>query len=330
MPRVGTRHPRPISLLDRVPLVTLQTQKLHSQCLTTFIAWLRMNRCLVDIDKLVAAPAVLDLLLLNFGRHLFVRGMPEHHYRYCLTGLQKYEISLRHQIPRAWSLMAQWEATRDIEHRTPLPTAVYRAMISIAVAWEWIDWAVVTIIAFMCPARIGEPLAAIRRAITLPLDTLMPGARRVLFMISRPKTRNRGPRVQHTSVCGITEVNFLSWALGRLQGREKVYPCSNRHYRECWDIIMQLLLVPPHLYTPGGLRGGGAIAQYLSGASVPDVQWQMRLQSQSTLSYYLQEAAAVNSLLELSDLAKVRIRAASALYVPVLHSAFEAAPPAAP
>ena len=95
---------------------------------------------------------------------------------------------------------------------------------------------------------------------------------------------------------------------------------------------MSTLGVEPGRFTPGGLRGGGAVALYLKNKTIADVQWVMRLASQETLRYYLQETAALNSMMELSCDSRERIRICSAMYEPVIQTITdpEAAPRAAP
>ena len=59
--------------------------------------------------------------------------------------------------------------------------------------------------------------------------------------------------------------------------------------------------------TPGGLRGGGAVAFYRKGGSV-------RLKQIATLESYLQEVAALSFLKELSSHSLASIRAAASLF----------------
>ena len=66
--------------------------------------------------------------------------------------------------------------------------------------------------------------------------------------------------------------------------------------------------------TPGGLRGGGAVAAYRSGMQIQQLQWQMRHQQQSTLESYLQEVAASTALAAMSGPVRDRLRALAAIF----------------
>ena len=86
-------------------------------------------------------------------------------------------------------------------------------------------------------------------------------------------------------------------------------------YRKRWDYLLKLLQVPSEInITPGGLRGGGAVAFYRRGGSIADLTWVMRLRQMSTLESYLQEVAALSFLKELSSHSLASIRAAASLF----------------
>ncbi len=61
-------------------------------------------------------------------------------------------------------------------------------------------------------------------------------------------------------------------------------------------------------YTLASLRGGGATALYLLGASLEDISWLDRWASKRTLESYIQEVAALLSLSALSHRHQMRIR----------------------
>ena len=60
-------------------------------------------------------------------------------------------------------------------------------------------------------------------------------------------------------------------------------------------------------FTPGCLRAGGTVYLYLSDVPIADLLWRLRLQRATTLEHYLQETAAVSSLLNLTDVTRNRI-----------------------
>jgi len=312
-------------------VISAATVACHSNALTEFRAFLDARQCSIPFSRLVNAPALLDALTTAFGKHLFKIGAPIYIFRYTLTGLKQLDLRLHHQLPYGWQLLGRWEAVSPTVHRTPVPAAVFKAMISIALSWQLIDWSAISLLSYWAPARVGEPMSAVRADLTLPADTLLEGSHRILLRVMKPKTRGRGPRVQHTGFDRALECSFLSWAYGCLRPEEPLYARSNYLYRKTWDRILSVLGIPPGVYLPGGLRGGGAVSAYLHGKAIADIQRDMRLASQETLRWYLQEVAACNSLIHLSPRSRELIRVAACFYEAVLQATMaEAASSTAP
>jgi len=291
-----------------------------------FEAYLRAEGNTLPLSTIARVALLMDALLAAFGRKLYQVGAPIYLFRYCITGVQQIDLGLRHSLPYSWQLLSKWESMTPSVHRTPVPQAVYQAMISVALAWGLVDWAATTILTYWAPARCGEPQAASRGDLTLPDDFLLGSSSRVLLRITAPKSRGRGPKIQHAGFDRPLESRFLSYAYGALRATDPLYPGSAYRYRKAFDLILAAIGVPPGIYTPGGFRGGGAVTAYLSGRPTSEIQWDMRLASQDTLRYYLQEVAASNSMLLLPASTRVAIRAAAGLYEPSLLAAMEVAP----
>ena len=95
---------------------------------------------------------------------------------------------------------------------------------------------------------------------------------------------------------------------------ELLFPGSPGVYRRRWDKLLGALEIPGRCkLTPGGLRGGGAVAAYRSKRPIADIQWTMRLQNQATLAYYLQEVSAESVLPKLSKRARENVLTSSSL-----------------
>ena len=74
-------------------------------------------------------------------------------------------------------------------------------------------------------------------------------------------------------------------AFGRLEDNEMLYPFSAATYRDRWNRIMRALGVPRDSgFSPGGLRGGGAVACYMQDEGIMDIMWKMRIRDQQTLA----------------------------------------------
>jgi len=117
----------------------------------------------------------------------------------------------------------------------------------------------------------------------------------------------------------------LSAVYNHLLPEDKLYPRSGYKCRKVWDRLTDVLQIPRGVFTPGGLRGGGAVTAYLDGRSISELQWDMRLANQETLRFYLQEVAASNSLISLPLPARSAIRTAAQFYEIVVQAASEVA-----
>ena len=259
MPRPYSRARRQLSELYQQPALSLQTESLHERALRTFAAWLTAVGIGTGLAFLVAVPALLDRICELYGTYLFEKGFPLHHYRYTLTALQGVEPSLRHAQFHSWSLLSRWEGLHPVTHRTPTPLALLMAIVAIAIAWGWHDFAGVTLLAFFCPGRIGEPIKAARRDLLLPCDSLLEAGARILMRITLPKTRGRGPAVQHIAMNEAAECQYITWAFSLLAYDDPLWPQSAVAYRRAWNQVLDRLLVPRSAFGPGGLRGGGPL-----------------------------------------------------------------------
>ena len=67
-------------------------------------------------------------------------------------------------------------------------------------------------------------------------------------------------------------------------------------------------------YTPAGLRGGGAVAEYARNPDIASLMWRMRLESSGTLASYLQEVSAATHLKAVPQKSRDLIRDLSKLF----------------
>ena len=220
----------------------------------------------------------------------------------------------------AWQLVTKWESTEPLKHRPPLPEPIYLAMLSLALDVGWLNWAAVTAIAFSGACRIGEPLRAFRADLLTPQD-LMSELQTVYLRIREPKSRNRGAKVQHSTITDTRAVHLITKVFQDKPRAAKLYGGSPSVYRRRWDHLLRALGVQASLkLTPGSLRGGGALSLFRRGMLIADLQWQMRLKGQQTLAYYLQEVLADSVLPSLPESTRQRIQAAASM-LPVYLSA---------
>ena len=150
-----------------------------------------------------------------------------------------------------------------------------------------------TLLGFYGCCRIGEVLRATRADLQTPCDLLRSDTR-FFLQIKEPKTKHRGPRVQHVVVVLPEKTaQFVQRVCGKLPRCASLFYGSPAVYRKRWDCLLERLGISQSFrLTPGSLRGGGAVATCPAGAGISTLQWRIRQQHQATIGSYLQEVAA--------------------------------------
>ena len=110
-------------------------------------------------------------------------------------------------------------------------------------------------------------------------------------------------------------VSVLSKVFGHLDPQEPLFPGTAYIFRRRWDAVLLALDVPTSVrLTPGGVRGGGAVAAYHRDIPIADILWAMRLKHTTTLEHYLQEVAALNVLAAMPSDAREAVAALSRIF----------------
>ena len=311
----GPRAPpvRRPATLGSVALVEPRTVAVREKHWAAFLSYLSSELGADGVRSVLAVPSLLVGLLCSYAQVMYDSGTPLHYYRQLLAHAQKVCPGSRPVMKPAWDFVSRWERLEPLQHRPPMPEILLRAMSAVALSWGWRRWSAITLLCFYAIARIGETLAASRNELLTPKDALEDDGK--LYLIFRsPKTRNKGARVQHAVVDAPPEVEqFLLSVYQDLPRDLQLFGGSASVYRRRWDMVLQQLGIPNTLrLTPGSLRGGGAVRAHKRGLPISEMQWRMRLSSQSTLGYYLQETTVASILPSLTNDSRSSVLAAEA------------------
>ncbi len=314
-PRRPTQHDRR-GLLADVPLVEAKTRVLQSKVWLGFSKWLTDRLSPDAMESALSQPALLVLLLQEYGNCLYEEGRALYLYRHLVVLVQQ---SFQHAKPfmgPAWSMIARWEKLAPTAHRTPVPEAVFRAVVSVSLCWGWRLFAAIVGVTFLGITRPSEALFALRKNLILPADRLEPGSITAYLKIVKAKTSGRGnARIQHASFEDSAFVSFLETIYEDWGVEQRLNSCSSSSFRRRWDVILESLEIPVSCgLTPGGLRGGGCVAAFQRGCDINRLMWRMRLRHQITLENYLQEVTANTLVASLPKKARRRIYGASSLF----------------
>ena len=316
-PRAGrrTRAQQRAGDLEEAPLQSQASLLAGARAWSSFLVWVRSVVSFDPLPILPLCPGLTAMVLRAYGNFLYTSGAPIHLFRYTLVGAQRNILTLKGSLGPAWEILSRWEYLEPAVHRTPLPEALLRAFVVLSWFAGNRRWVGVTLLAFFGMARLGEVLHCRRRHLVLESDLLV-SSPAVFLCLEASKTATRGrPKVQHLRIDDAAAMKLITLAFQHLQPEEFLYPSSAGAFRSRWDRCLKAFgLFDVVKVTPGGLRGGGAVAAYHRGLPVSDIQWRMRLKHQHTLEYYLQEVAALSALTGASPDAKLRIAYAAAIF----------------
>ena len=299
--------------------VTPQTALRYGAAIRNLEAWLLLVELPV-LALLVKDTATLSAVVVAYLQWAYDAGHPHSHGSYVIAGLQFRWPALRTHMKPAWAVQRRWAQLLPPMVRTPMPWTVLLAMCSTAVVWGWPSFALLLLLGFHCMLRPGE-IAALRRGhLRLTSDSYSKNVGVVALTTS--KTATRAARIQSVT---ITDV----WLLQRLDRHFGTWPekaplCSGgttaftRRFMAC----LQSLRLAGR-FTPGGLRGGGAVAHFEEHANLGALQFRGRWENPRSMLHYLQLGLAASSFLSIPAAARSRIEALAGLAVTLV----EGAPP---
>ena len=307
------------SNLEDFDLLEPQTVAMRQKFWLDFTQWIEHQLGAGALHWCLSAPILLVKILESYGYEQFRAGFPLHYYRQLAAHIQKEFPLVRPYISIAWSVVNKWEHFEPVQHRTPIPEPLLRAMCSLALLWKWRRVAAMLLLTFYSISRVGEVLRAAREDLLTPLDLL--SERQVLYLkIRNPKSRGRGPKTQYSSCDEAEVVAFISAVFAGMSSSEALYPSSASAFRRRFDALLKFLgIEKKHRITPGSLRGGGAVWGHRQKIPIDELCWKMRLQHTKTLRYYLQEVAADSILPSVNDDSRQMILLLQGLLPPLLH-----------
>ena len=309
-PRVA-RGPRNFSL-EQTPLQQPGTIALGDRCWDAFLNWARDKiRDRDPLELFLMVPLFLAHSIRRYGDEQFRTGGVLSYYRHLVLAAQRRLPNLRSYSYLCWDLATRWEHAEPVVHRQPLPQPLLLAMIFMAWTMGWRQWVGIAIICFYGVARVGEVIACMRQHLLLPSDLLEEASGAAFLLLYRSKTSARNPaKIQHLKITDDFAVKLLELVYAELPLNRPLYYGSPSMFRRRWDFLLSALGVPASLrVTPGGLRGGGAVAAYRASVPISEIQWRMRIRNQVTLEAYIQEVAAVSllNLLTAESIQRIRI-----------------------
>ena len=303
--------------LEELPGILPNTLMMESKLLREFLRWcessLRSTSPSLVFDRV---PGFLGAALRSYGDLSFQNHGSLANFRHLILACQRWKPGCRPYTATAWELVKRWEIQEPVTHRPPTPESVVLAMCSVAWNHGWYEWVGVTLISFYGAGRLGETIRCRRADLIMPADTCEDGVNAIFLQLRTFKSMFRQPaRIQHMKVSNNVAVKVISRIYLNYGPLDKLFAGSHSQYRRRWDFLLQVFQISSKLrLTPGGLRGGSAVAAYRAGRSIVDIQWSLRLRSISTLESYLQETGTLTVFMEFSALTRSLLRDAAKFF----------------
>ena len=311
-PRPDARRGR----LEDIGLVEERTAILQQKVWLDFANWCQARISMEAWRSALLFPMLLCCLLKEYGGFLYESGKSLYVFRHLVVYAQQSCLGARMYMHTVWDMISRWEIAEPTEHRAPLPSPIFHAMMSIAMQWNWHHFAAVLGLAFYGICRPGEVIASTRRCLVLPSDMMHDFENVAYLRIEKPKGRRRSKGlVQHASIHHPEFIKFLESIYSTMPNSSRLFFGSPAAFRKRWDKLLSALHISTAIrLTPGGLRGGGAIFAFRNGTDVYSLLWRMRLKHLGTLESYLQELVADTVMADLNVTARQRTKAAASLF----------------
>lgn len=310
--RMQMRGMRPPILPGR-PVLD-QTAANRRQYFDVFLRW-----CVgegIDFEALLAQSHIhieeINQILSRFGRDLYDCGRPYNHYAETLNSVSSRKPVLRRQLQQAWDLAYSWVREEPSQHRQAMPWQVLLSLITVSLTWGWTHVAGMLALSWGALLRPGEFLAARRSDLLLPSDTKF-SCRFCLLSINEPKTRYSAARHQTAKLDMDDLVQVVELCFGKLEPTMKLWPFSPQTMRTRFKQVLAAAGQrisdegPRRTLELGSLRPGGATWMLQVTESGELVQRRGRWMNYRVMSIYLQEMAAAQYLLSLSESEKVKM-----------------------
>ena len=231
---------------------------------------------------------VINACLKAYMQHLAATRRPPSDGAMLCAGFLHAHQHHRGRIGESWKALNVWRATTPRHIRVGVDENFLLAMVTLAKSWNWDRVAVSLLLGFYGLLRPGEILGLRRAHLGLPSDASGLTEFSVTVAIVRPKTRYRAARMQAVVIRERVVVEACESILRSLLPREFVLPMESRVFTMYFDHLVRALSCPPLPYSPGSLRGGGALAFLrCHRGDLTALLFQGRWDSVKTLSHYI-------------------------------------------
>ena len=224
-----------------------------------------------------------------------------------------------------WRLLRSWRDREPVEVRHPISMGLAKAIILVAFCWGWENIAMMFWLCFHGLLRPGEMSVLVPSDFVFQKRFGVGGEAETICIvrIGNPKTRRLGPRKQHVLITEQILVLWLFHIITPMQSAKHPFTVTGYTMASLSRKLAQILSalgIPPHMYTLGGFRPGGATWEYMNHVAIGHLKFRGRWAAESSLEHYVQECMAHLDFQELQEPVKLRINTFSLVFDHVIPS----------
>ena len=293
---------------ERLVLSQPQTVARRNRFITAFDTWLvehdEPQRCVIEHD-----PPRFDRLLACYGQHLWDSGAPQSHLPEVLNAVRKLHPALAGRLKGAWDVRTAWQHLEPGENRAPVPEKLARALVAVALSWEWCELGALIMVTFEGALRPGDVLGLTRADLRFADEH--GGVDRDLYVVLRhAKTAAmRGARWQHVRIRSQGVIRLVRHVFGQRSPDTNLFTCLGGYPQRARALAARFQAGLCYLEAPygrvngfvfSGLRAGGITSLFERTEDLALTRWRGRWDSTRSMEHYVQELPASAAFAQLS------------------------------
>ncbi|CAE7232920.1 unnamed protein product [Symbiodinium sp. CCMP2456] len=238
--------------------VTPATAQVRSHLLEKFAQWWQAEGVSEMPYEMLARkdPIQFSLHVEEYRRVLYEQGETRRNFAETVNVMNQRHPFLKNFMAGPWGLLTTWELLNPGKVHPPVPAPLLKAMVTTALAWQWMRFALMILLGYFGMLRPCEMLGLRVEDCILAVDS---GCEQVVFLrLELVKTRTRGARRQSVRLEEPCAVQFLQKCLKVMAPGEKLWPYSANLFRVRLRQVLQASTGQSDLCVPSSLRAGGA------------------------------------------------------------------------
>lgn len=242
------------------------------------------------------------------------QGSSRRNFAETINSIQQRFPFLKTLLVGPWQRCTTWEniCPGTLTLHPPIPFPLLKAMVSVALSWEWTRLSLLLLVGFFALLRPAEMLHLRAKDFILSLDSGLPHV--VILQLHMVKSRTRGAKFQSVRLDEEFVIAFLKRKLKVMMPSERIWPHSPHLFRTRFYQVVTAACGVQKIVYPSSLRPGGATFLFQRWEeNLVKLQWRGRWMHTKTMLHYIQELGAINVMQRFSPAQRCKIYALAKL-----------------